>query len=70
MYQKKAFGELYRALPLSSCAFNVCVSYSHVSFFPIQTLFERKCEGTLFVLYQLERYKYFREGHSVGQTVV
>ena len=31
IYQKKAF---YRALPLSSCAFNVCVSYDNFHFFP------------------------------------
>ena len=30
----KALGELYRALLLSSCAFNVCVSYAHFHFFP------------------------------------
>ena len=50
-----------------------CVRKLHqFSFFPIQIfiLIERKCEGALFVLHQLERYKYFREGHSVGQTVV
>ena len=34
IYQKKALGELYWALPLSSCAFNVCVSYAHFHFFP------------------------------------
>ena len=34
IYQKKALGELYRALPLSSCTFNVCVSYAHFHFFP------------------------------------
>ena len=33
-YQKKAFGELYQALPLSSRTFNVCVSYAHLNFFP------------------------------------
>ena len=31
---QKALGELYRALQLSSCAFNVCVSYAHFHFFP------------------------------------
>ena len=67
IYQKKALGELYRALPLSSCAFNVCVSYAHFHFFPIQISTERKCKGALFVL---EGYKYLRKGHSVGQTVV
>ena len=34
IYQKKAFVELYRALPLSSRTFNVCVSYAHLNFFP------------------------------------
>ena len=34
IYQKKALDELYRAVPLSSCAFNVCVSYAHFNFFP------------------------------------
>ena len=34
MYQKKALGELYRALPLSSRTFNVCISYAHYYFFP------------------------------------
>ena len=33
IYQKKV-GELYRVLPLSSCSFNVCVSYGHFHFFP------------------------------------
>ena len=32
-YQKKAFGEVYRALQLSSCEFNVCISYAHFHFF-------------------------------------
>ena len=40
------------------------------SFFPIQISIKRKCEGALLVLHWLERHKYFREGHSVGQTVV
>ena len=39
-------------------------------FFPIQISIERKCDGALLVLHRLERHKYFREGHSVGQTVV
>ena len=34
VYQNKALGELYRALLLSSCAFNVCVGYAHFHFFP------------------------------------
>ena len=34
IYQKKALGELYRLLPLSSCMFNVCMSYAHYHFFP------------------------------------
>ena len=34
IYQKKAFGELYRVLPLSSRTFNVCISYAHFNFFP------------------------------------
>ena len=34
IYQKKAFGGLYRALPLCSCAFNVCGSYAHFNVFP------------------------------------
>ena len=32
--QKKAIGELYRVIPFSSCAFNVCGSYAHFNFFP------------------------------------
>ena len=31
-YQKKALGEPYRVVPLSSCTFNVCVSYAHFNF--------------------------------------
>ena len=34
IYQKKALGELYRALPLSSRTSNVCISYAHFNFFP------------------------------------
>ena len=66
IYQKATFDELCQALPLSS-AHSMCVP---ISIFPIQILIERKCEGALFVLHRLERYKYLREGHSVGQTVV
>ena len=33
IYQKKVFSELYRALPLSSRTFNVCVSCAHFHFF-------------------------------------
>ena len=32
--QKKAIGELYPVVPVSSCAFNVCGSYAHFNFFP------------------------------------
>ena len=32
--QKKAIGELYPVVPVSSCAFNVCRSYTHFNFFP------------------------------------
>ena len=70
IYQKKAFVELYRVLPHTSCTFNVCVSYANFHFFLIQISIERKCEGALFVLLQLEGYKYFCEGHSVGRTAV
>ena len=32
--QKKAIGELYPVVPVSSCAFNVCGSYAHFNFCP------------------------------------
>ena len=32
--EKKAIGELYPVIPVSSCAFNVCGSYAHFNFFP------------------------------------
>ena len=32
--QKKAIGELYPMVPVSSCAFNVCGIYAHFNFFP------------------------------------
>ena len=48
-----------------------CVhNFPPFSFFPIQISIEQKCKGALFVLNLLERYKYFREDYSVGQTVV
>ena len=33
MLRNKAIGELYRVIPFSSCAFNVCRSYAHFHFF-------------------------------------
>ena len=43
-------GELYLVIPFSSCAFNVCGSYTHFNFFPIQTSIEQKYKRTPLVL--------------------
>ena len=49
--QKKAIGELYPVVPVSSCAFNVCGSYAHFNFFAIQTSIEQKCKHAPLVLH-------------------
>ena len=45
IYQKKALGELYQALPLSSCAFNVCISSTHFYFFPYKFLLNENAKA-------------------------
>ena len=72
IYQKKAFGELYPALPLCSCAFNVPGgSYAHFNVFPYK--FQLHGNAKALCLYCTDSKginNYLREGHSVGQTVV
>ena len=46
-----SYSELYRVLPLSSCAFNVCGSYAHFRFFiPHTNFIEQKYESAPLVL--------------------
>ena len=69
--QKKAIGELYPVVPVSSCAFNVCMrKLRSFKFFPIQTSIEQTCKRAPLVLHGFVRHKYLREDHSLAQTVV
>ena len=51
-YQKKAFCELYRVIPFSSCACNVCGSYARFNF---------QYKRAPLVLHRFVRHKYLRE---------
>ena len=65
--RRKAFGELYRVIPFSSCACNATLVFI---FSHIQTSIEEKCKRAPLVLHRFVRHKYLREDHSMAQTVV
>ena len=70
IYTSEDFGELYGVISFSSRAINVCGSYGHLNFFPYKLSLNKKREGAPLVLHRFIRYKYLREDHSMGQTVV
>ena len=61
--QKKAIGELYLVVPVSSCAFNVCGSCAHFTH-------TKKCKLAPLILHRFVRHKYLREDHSLAKIVV
>ena len=70
-YLKKAFGKLYRVIPLSSCTCNVCRSYTRFNSVPYKLPLNKNVNVNVLRLYCTDLYdKYLRKDQSMGQTVV